>query len=629
MKKIYIKIIYYCFLLICICTIYDVKAGTGVDLSGRRPSYSVTGARETSDLRTKPEAISNNVIESSTYFDFETKSNITVETRQDKYNKNNRYIVYTSDTDPNYYVVRTQTLNVYQPKIDIPPNPDCYRLDKGNGEYEYKWAISSPGKRYVKVSKDECKNDNENLINPKLCKASNISGAINPTYTCKNSISTDSEINGQTCSIEEETFYEYKCTEKYIANYTPELENRKLSIYTDRFGLSNGFIYNINLSVVKICEGNFYDNIYNEAYTLAKNNLGKAKNAEEKAKYQDMIDTIQGYADTYNNKYAKFSETKNLENKDITGEIIIEYLKLNQKTTDNMSKASFPFDVTLLSRNVEKAKMDSSCANVKTSNEIIEIEKQKSDCVSACYNNIKNSITKCTSRCNGNRSCISNCTSNVTDCDAYCDKQYKVKDEKTKCSENNNQVVTLVDGKKVSPYTISVTENFVLTAPIAYVDDSGKVVKRVYSNENYENTEKYKDGGQKFYLDSIQAGGNYKITTKINNLGINKQSSITNENCPLEAVNTSELYRIIDVDNPFVNAARLDSLSNNWKNSKFDFTNITNEKKATLYSFNLSKNDIEEIKQDNTKDGSYLGLCDSKNESSSAINKVCEVINTK
>ena len=514
----------------------------------------------------------------------------------------------------------------------------CYRLKKADGEYDYQWT-NTPGTNYEEVrgitNKNDCAPVGEfHAGSPNVCDVNTINNSINPSYVCENNISTNKLESGSSCTKNQTTFYEYKCTENFVANYKPGLKNKELMLNIDRSGLSLGFEYNITLTSIKTCEGIFYDGVYNKAYNLAKLSLDSATNAEDKAKFQNMLEEIKSYATNYNNIYKSFNEESSIDNSkiNVAGDITIEYLKTNQKANDNLSSITYPFDVQIIDRKVKKVEQTNTCIEHDNIEQTVEVAEDNSLCISNCMNDIVKITSICKNKCDGQSSCLINCIINEKSsiCSEDCNKTV-TNNHKSTCTNKRNLQVTLADGTKVSPFSINITETYQLSAPKAYLDNNGKIVKRIYSNEIDTGNDDYIDGGHKFYLDNIKDGDNYKITTVIKNLGVNGKSTIKNQDCKLKTIQEKgELYRIIDVNNPFVNNERLNLLNNNWKNDTYDFTNITNKYQGSLYVFNISKSDINAIKNNNKLSDAYLGVvCKDKKNWVGIIGQICEEIYSK
>lgn len=139
------------------------------------------------------------------------------------------------------------------------------------------------------------------------------------------------------------------------------------------------------------------------------------------------------------------------------------------------------------------------------------------------------------------------------------------------------------------------------------------------------------DGGNKIYTDLGAKVGEYPINIVISNSGDNK--TITNNKCIIKIVEPSSLYRIIDVNNPFVNNVR--NVPKNWVNNTRDYsviidgntsaggTRINEYKNNPLYVFDLSKAELEELKESNKTIGhNYLGTCTAE-----STDKICTIIN--
>ena len=520
--------------------------------------------------------------------------------------------------------------------IDCPSTESyaCYRLNLGNDVYRYVWSKGTPGNDYQKVtgidSEEKCV-DND----PDLCTVSKMSGSIEEKYTCENSISTDKIKSGASCTVNGSSFYEYSCNENFVINYDPKLKNSVMSLSSSNTGYSLGFEYNITLSSVKSCTGTFYDAKYNNAYQRLKIKYDNATSSEDKAYYKNLIGMLEQYVKDYNDFYDELTEGFDVteSNKtDIKADLILSYRKTSQTDKSNLiSSPPISFDVQLVSKNVEKNRRTNDCVNANESNLNVNVTEDYNACYYSCTKNKNNAITNCTNNCNGNKRCIDDCVNNrVLSCKTECNDISTSEKSKDDCSAKNDLEIILVDENKVSSFGVNTVETYHLTAPQTYLDISGNIVKQIYTGDKDDKKGRYIDGGHKFYINDIKKGNDYKLTTVISNLGTNKKSKITNENCKFSVdKNEREKYRIIDVNNPFVNNDRLNSIHNNWKNENFDFTNIINKNTEPLYTFDLSKNDISEIQKDNVKDNSYLGLCEKNNTDSNAVGRICREIYSK
>lgn len=166
--------------------------------------------------------------------------------------------------------------------------------------------------------------------------------------------------------------------------------------------------------------------------------------------------------------------------------------------------------------------------------------------------------------------------------------------------------------------------------PKVYLD---KITGGITTNKN-----NVIDGGYKVYSElNTEVKNANPIEITISNLEDNKV--ITNNKCLINIVEPKSLYRIVDVNNPFVNSSR--DKPKNWLNGSVDYTTIidgmtesghnrlVDYKKNPLYTFNLKKSEIEELKHNNEENGNdYLGTC--SGEVKNPINiKICEIINAK
>ena len=205
---------------------------------------------------------------------------------------------------------------------------------------------------------------------------------------------------------------------------------------------------------------------------------------------------------------------------------------------------------------------------------------------------------------------------------------FEVSASTVKSEEIKNGVCqTLNNGTKVCNFDKQLvsTADVLLQAPRAYIDKTS-------SNVLEASTSNTIDVGNKFFTDYKADAGTYKATVVIA-IDSNKTATITNDICNLTITKSSDIdYRIIDVDNPFINNSRVKG--KNWSSDLFDFVNIIDDsvwQKSPLYIFNLSKSKIQEIKKSNERDpNAYLGTCHlSQNLQDSAIRDICDIINQK
>ena len=523
------------------------------------------------------------------------------------------------------------------------PNPQetpaCYRSLNG-GEFTYYFD--------TKRNSNDIK---EPTLNEKTCKEKNF--CTEESYgsngeavgVCANKLTINDVKSGSTCTQEGNEFYNFECVESYVAAYTPELENDKLTLKIASNGLIQGLGYQINLKTIKSCTGNFNDVVFKEAYDNMNNFLKNAKDSEGKKFYENQIEKLKGYVKAYNEKYSSYNASL-IENNDssssISGKITFNYLKNN---SDVKGESNFNFNVERVDVSVDAVEISGSCSITSNLETVVNESENSIDCEKKCTNtNLGYEIaSKCldTSNCvkyqlTGNacsptinkscsdeikEKCITECSNNSKNNTS----SNQVTGSNSTCNDNKNLAVTLYDIGTVKPFNVTLVETYVLTPPQVYLDNSGKIV-----TPNESDINKYIDGGYKFYLGDAKVGTGYQISTTIEGLGLNKNTTIKNNNCNFEVVEQErEAYRIIDVDNPFVNNARLDSLNNNWKNKVFDFTKITNSNSGNLYTFNISKDKINSIKNDNSlNSNSYLGTCSSKNISG-IMEDICREINSK
>ncbi len=529
---------------------------------------------------------------------------------------------------------------------DIPSNPQgekaCYRSSNGDGTFTYYFNYKKNSNDVKEPTLTETECDEKNI-----CEEESYSNEGKATGICANKLTINDVKSGSNCTHEGNQFYNLECVESYVAAYTPELENDKITLKIASNGLINGLGYQINLKTIKSCTGSFNDVVFKDAYDNLTKRLNSATDSEGKMFYQNQIEKLKGYVKAYNEKYNSYNESL-IENNDnssnITGKITFEYLKQDSKDTDPPHKVNYNFEVERVDVSVEAAEISGSCSLTSNIETVVKNEENSIDCEKKCTNsNLESMIKpKCldTSHCASNQLTGNACSPKINQacskeerdkCILECNKNTKNNSSVTTtstsstCTDNKNLAVTLYDIGTVKPFNVKLVETYVLTPPRVYLDNSGKIVTPKESDIN-----KYIDGGYKFYIDNAKVGNNYHISTTIEGLGLNKNTKIENNNCNFEVVQQDrEAYRIIDVDNPFVNNARLDNLNNNWKNKIFDFTKITNSNSGNLYTFNISKEQINSIKSDNSlNSNSYLGTCSSKNISG-IMEGICKEINSK
>ena len=183
-----------------------------------------------------------------------------------------------------------------------------------------------------------------------------------------------------------------------------------------------------------------------------------------------------------------------------------------------------------------------------------------------------------------------------------------------------------LEGKNVFDYQVVVTYKYSLIPSRTFLNHLGEI-----SSVSSKNAI---DGGNKFYTDLKTDPGVYNFSIEISNIDKNKDQNlkITNNLCTVDLSESDFKYRIIDVDNPFVNDKKLSEFDN-WKNGVYNFVQITNKYKknnSALYSIVLSKSDIEAIKNDNTlNSNAYLGICDPDDKQTGIINRICRDIYKK
>ncbi len=612
-KKIFVLLF-----LICMCFIYKVNADN-CSLDGM--SYAPGGGDDPFMKSVSPGYVNKRCRQVSEYKSSNTGCTITVQDRGCSNGKGQ--LTSLNSCTPGKFDYSEYDCKI--PDIEIPDNEEsyrCYRKKLANDEYDFKWTNKKPT-GYVEVSEIKSESLCSNLS---ICVLSESDNNINPSYTCQGSITTDDVQNESLCKVDSNTFYEFRCTETFVADYAPMINGEKLTLNIDRGGLSAGFDYNIKLSVIKLCSGNFNAELYNGAYSKIQKQINSAKDETEKKYYNKMLEKLEDYVKQYNAKYQSYvvGVTTDTTPPDFSGELVIY--------KDNVATERYNFDKKMLDKKIEKKKIENTCTEVASVSNIVVDLKNIGKCISDCMGNNSTS-SSCHDNCGMDSKCHSNCENNAaSSCSKNCNN-IKVEEVSSansgkNCPSGEDLTVTLKDGNTVSPFTVEILERYELTAPKTYLDNSGKVVKRIYNNEVDENNEMYLDGGHRFYIDNVEEDSDYKATTIISYLGENKKSSIKNENCQFEIISVqTEAYRIINTKNPFINDQRLGKLNNNWKNDKFDFTKIIDSDREPLFTFNISKEDIANIKVDNMKVAeAYLGTCNEKNHSE-VMSKICAIIN--
>ena len=190
-----------------------------------------------------------------------------------------------------------------------------------------------------------------------------------------------------------------------------------------------------------------------------------------------------------------------------------------------------------------------------------------------------------------------------------------VDNSQTKYTNN----MTLSNGQEVKAFKSKVTKVRNLIPPKVAFNKDGSI--------NTSGSGSSIDGGNHFMTELNTDPGNYSISIEINNLGVNHNGTIKNNNCNLNVHDRDYQYRIIDVNNPF-NIQGV-APGENWISNDYDFESTVNSSTWSdnyLYKFDLSKDDIKEIKNSNNNYfNAYLGLCDMPSSTMDAITKkICE-----
>lgn len=193
-------------------------------------------------------------------------------------------------------------------------------------------------------------------------------------------------------------------------------------------------------------------------------------------------------------------------------------------------------------------------------------------------------------------------------------------------AESNSQ--QLASNVYISDFSVTINSTMNLTPPVVYLDKNGN---EVAASGNAIN------GGNQFLTDLLadKSETPYSMSITLSNLGVNGNGTITNNQCGLTITDGSNdiTYRIIDVGNPF----GIDSVNpgSNWSNTNFNFRETIDKNTWSgeyLYKFDLTSQDIKNIKEDNSKWSglsAYRGVC---NENETILSrefkeKVCDELN--
>lgn len=186
-----------------------------------------------------------------------------------------------------------------------------------------------------------------------------------------------------------------------------------------------------------------------------------------------------------------------------------------------------------------------------------------------------------------------------------------------------NGIQTLANGLKVENFISEKKSSVTLTPPKVYINNSTGNIVSSSSNAT--------SAGNYFLTDLKSDTGKYKMSITISNLGASKNSTITNDNCELGISDNDIVYRIIDVRNPFNVASVVPGI--NWSNDKYNFEKTIKGNTwslDSLYEFNLTPNEISDIKSSNARysgSNAYLGVCnDSPTTQDEITKKICEII---
>ena len=199
-----------------------------------------------------------------------------------------------------------------------------------------------------------------------------------------------------------------------------------------------------------------------------------------------------------------------------------------------------------------------------------------------------------------------------------------IKDDEQSASNITNKDLKEIkiktkDGKNFVTYNVSQTINIdtMMIPQKAILDRQRSTIS--YDNREYDSSLGEVDGGNKIYITSIDSNGNISLSYPDDgeyyiHLMVSMDGNvISNDKCPLYVNSTNLLYRIIDVNNPFINDTYEKGV--NWYNVYEDFTGVIRSDTWSLplkYLFTLDKEDIATIKEDNhSSEGKnkYLGTC--------------------
>lgn len=195
--------------------------------------------------------------------------------------------------------------------------------------------------------------------------------------------------------------------------------------------------------------------------------------------------------------------------------------------------------------------------------------------------------------------------------------------------EKSNQKEIYINGQKkyIHNFNYTAKESTILIPQSVVFDYYGNIIT------NPSATTTTYPGGNKFYTDLYINPGKYDMSIELEvTKNSQKVATINNKKCDLGIYDDKLNYRIIDVTNPFVNNVR--TIGMNWLNNTHDFTNTIKSdiwSKKPLYTFNIPKEKITDIKKSNANDSdSYLGTCNkSQNQIDTVMKDICTEINSK
>ena len=231
--------------------------------------------------------------------------------------------------------------------------PACYRKKIGSGQYDYKWSNGVPESGYVKVdgidSETDCILKNPTIPN-KCISVSHDSSKSKSVNVCDENVSMPLD-SMEVCSDSiTNQFYKINCRETINAKFDPK--NLKIKA-------GQGFKFNIQVTSTQTCSGAFDVNSWNTSYNNAKAGYDRAtnktKDIEEQKWYQNILNTLIGIKDNYNNLVNDYLNAKgNNSIANVDGKLELKYLynsgKQNGTLVKKFDKESFSTKAKLLSK---------------------------------------------------------------------------------------------------------------------------------------------------------------------------------------------------------------------------------------------------------------------------------------